>query len=157
MASSSATIRSAAAPPGDVVLTIPAVTLVAPIVGFGPVARLTKTLRIGVETHAFHAQDVFDVTSNFRAVAGVRYDHISLQRGTLLTNTTTPATAFSPFKKGYRTYTGRVGGVWILTKEINASASFSRAAEPVTQLVGLTATNIDFSLQKAANTRPASF
>jgi iron complex outermembrane receptor protein len=41
-----------------------------------------------------------------------------------------------------------VGAVWILSKEINAYASFSRAAEPVTQLVGLTAANADYSLQK---------
>ena len=134
--------------PGNVVLTIPAVSLQDPNVGFGPVARLTKTSRIGVETHAFHAQDVFDVTPNFRAVAGVRYDHISLQRDTLFNSTTATPTAFSTFKKGYRTYTGRIGGVWILTKEINAYASFSRAAEPVTQLVSLTTTNADFSLQK---------
>ncbi len=134
--------------PGNIVLTIPAVTLANPAVGFGPATRFQKTSRIGVETHAFHAQDVFDVTSNFRAVAGVRYDHISLQRDTLANTTTTPATAFSTFKKGYRTYTGRIGGVWILTREINAYASFSRAAEPVTQLVSLTTTSNDFSLQK---------
>lgn len=134
--------------PGNIVLTTPAVSLVDPNVGFGPASRFQKTSRIGVETHAFHLQDVFDVTSNFRAVAGLRYDHISLQRDTLANNTTTPATPFSTFRKGYRTYTGRVGGVFILTKEINAYASFSRAAEPVTQLVSLTATSTDFSLQK---------
>lgn len=134
--------------PGNVVLTIPAVTLVNPNVGYGPASRFQKTSRIGVETHAFHAQDVFDVTANFRAVAGVRFDHISLQRDTLANNTTATPTPFSTFKKGYRTYTGRVGGVWILSKEINAYASFSRAAEPVTQLVSLTTTSADFSLQK---------
>lgn len=134
--------------PGNVGLTIPAVTLVNPNVGYGPASRFQKTSRIGVETHAFHAQDVFDVTSNFRAVAGVRFDHISLQRDTLANNTTATPTPFATFKKGYRTYTGRVGGVWILSKEINAYASFSRAAEPVTQLVSLTTTSADFSLQK---------
>ncbi len=134
--------------PGNIVLTIPAISLLAPNVGYAPATRFQKTSRIGVETHAFHAQDVFDVTSNFRAVAGVRYDHISLQRDTLANTTTATATPFSTFKKGYRTYTGRVGGVWILTKEINAYASFSRAAEPVTQLVSFTATSNDFSLQK---------
>ncbi|WP_414663603.1 TonB-dependent receptor [Horticoccus sp. 23ND18S-11] len=134
--------------PGNIVTTIPAVSLYNPNVGFGPASRFQKTSRIVVETHAFHAQDVFDVTSNFRAVAGVRYDHIALQRDTLANNTTAVPTAFSTFKKGYRTYTGRVGGVLILTKKINAYASFSRAAEPVTQLVSLTTTSADFSLQK---------
>ena len=139
-------IRGGAA--GNQVTAIPAVSLLNPNVGFGPASRFQKTSRIGVETHAFHAQDVFDVTSNFRAVAGVRFDHISLQRDTLANNTTATPTAFATYKKGYRTYTGRVGGVWILTKEINAYASFSRAAEPVTQLVSFTATSNDFSLQK---------
>lgn len=134
--------------PGNIVLTTPAVSLYNPNVGFGPAARFQKTSRINVETHAFHAQNVFDVTSNLRAVAGVRYDHISLQRDTLFNNTVATPTPFSTFKKGYRTYTGRVGAVWILSREINAYASFSRAAEPVTQLVGLTAANADYSLQK---------
>jgi len=134
--------------PGNIVLTTPAVSLNNPNVGFGPAARFQKTSRINVETHAFHVQNVFDVTSNLRAVAGVRYDHISLQRDTLFNNTVATPTPFSTFKKGYRTYTGRVGAVWILSKEINAYASFSRAAEPVTQLVGLTAANADYSLQK---------
>jgi iron complex outermembrane receptor protein len=70
--------------PGNVTLTIPAVTLLNPNVGYGPAAPFKKTSRIGVETHAFHLQDVFDVTSNFRAVLGLRYDHISLQRDTPL-------------------------------------------------------------------------
>ena len=134
--------------PGNIVLTIPAVSLVAPNVGYAPATRFQKTSRILVETHAFHVQDVFDVTSNFRAVAGLRFDHISLQRDTLANNTTATPTPFSTYKKGYRTYTGRIGGVFILTKEINAYASFSRAAEPVTQLVSFTTTSNDFSLQQ---------
>lgn len=134
--------------PGNVSLVIPAVSLLAPNVGFGPVAHLTKTSRIVVETHAFHAEDAFDITPALKAVAGLRYDHISLQRDTLANATTTPATAFSTFKKGYRTTTGRAGLVWSVTKEINAYASFSRASEPVTQLVSLTTTSNDFSLQK---------
>ncbi len=139
-------IRGGAA--GNQVTAIPAVSLLDPAVGYGPASRFQKTARIVVETHAFHLQNVFDVTSNFRAVAGVRYDHIALQRDTLANNTTAVPTPFATYKKGYRTYTGRVGGVWILTKEINAYASFSRAAEPVTQLVSFTATSNDFSLQK---------
>lgn len=134
--------------PGNITLTIPAVSLANPAVGYAPATRFQKTSRIGVETHAFHAQDVFDVTPSFRAVAGVRFDHISLQRDTLANSTTATPTPFSTFKKGYRTTTGRIGGVWSLTKEINAYASFSRAAEPVSQLVSLTAANNDFSLQK---------
>jgi iron complex outermembrane receptor protein len=139
-------IRGGAA--GNQVTAIPAVTLLNPNVGYSPASRFQKTSRIGVETHAFHLQDVFDVTANFRAVIGLRYDHISLQRDTLANNTTATPTPFSTFKKEYRTTNGRLGAVWILSQEINAYASVSRAAEPVTQLVGLTATSADFSLQK---------
>lgn len=134
--------------PGNVNLAIPAVALLDPAVGYGPAAPFQKISRIGVETHAFHLQDVFDVTSNFRAVVGLRYDHISLQRDTLFNPTTAIPTPFSTFKKGYRTTTGRIGGVWIITKDLNAYASFSHASEPVTQLVSLTTTSADFSLQK---------
>lgn len=134
--------------PGNVPLTIPAVALLDPDVGFGPAARLQKTSRINVETHAFHVQDVFDVTPHLRAVAGVRYDHIALQRDTLANPTTPTPTPFGTFKKGYRTTTGRLGAVWILSKQVNAYVAFSRAAEPVTQLVSLTATNADYSLQQ---------
>jgi iron complex outermembrane receptor protein len=134
--------------PGNVALTIPAVSLLNPNVGYGPAAPFQKTSRIVVETHAYHLQDVFDVTANFRAVVGLRYDHISLQRDTLFNPTTATSTPFSTFKKGYRTTTGRIGGVWIITKDLNAYASFSRASEPVTQLVSLTTTSADFSLQK---------
>ncbi len=133
---------------GNQVTAIPAVSLLDPNVGYGPASRFQKTARIGIETHAFHAQDVFDVTSNVRAVAGVRFDHISLQRDTLANPTTTPATPFSTFKKGYRTTTGRAGLVWSVTKDINAYASLSRASEPVTQLVSLSTASNDFSLQK---------
>jgi iron complex outermembrane receptor protein len=145
--SSSATTRSAAAPPA----TRPPPSrpfAPQPAVGYAPASRFQKTSRIVVGTHAFHAQDVFDVTSRLRAVAGVRYDHISLQRDTLFNPTTAVPTPFSTFRKGYRTYTGRVGAVWTLTREVNAYASFSRAAEPVTQLVSLNTAQADYSLQK---------
>ncbi|HRE82063.1 MAG TPA: TonB-dependent receptor, partial [Opitutaceae bacterium] len=134
--------------PGNVGLTNPAVSLLDPNVGYGAAADFKKTSRIVVETHAFHIQDVLDVTSRFKAVAGLRYDHIQIQRDTLFNPTTTPVTSFSTFKKGYRAYTGRIGGVWSLSKDVNAYASFSRAAEPVTQLVSLTTTQADYSLQK---------
>lgn len=134
--------------PGNLVLTTPSVSLLNPNIGYSPASRFQKTSRVGVATHAFHLQDVFDLTSRLRAVAGLRYDHLSLQRDTLANATTAPATPFSTFKKGYRTTTGRLGLVATLTRDINAYASLSRAAEPVTQLVSLTATSADFSLQK---------
>jgi iron complex outermembrane receptor protein len=134
--------------PGNVNLAISSVSLLNPDVGNGPGARLTKTSRINVETHAFHVEDVFDVTSALKLIGGLRYDHISLQRDTLANPTVTPATVFSTFNKGYRPLTGRLGAVWSLTKDVNVYASYSKAAEPVTQLVSLNTTQADYSLQK---------
>ncbi|MBL9186605.1 MAG: TonB-dependent receptor plug domain-containing protein [Opitutaceae bacterium] len=104
--------------PGNIVLTIPAVSLANPAVGFGPATRFQKSSRIGVETHAFHAQDVFDVTSNFRAVAGVRFDHISLQRDTLADNTTATLSTLHIGPKG--TILHRVdGSTWSPAEFLN--------------------------------------
>ncbi len=139
-------IRGGAA--GNQITAIAPVSLYNPAVGFAPASRFQKTSRIVVGTRAFHVQDVFDVTAQLRAVAGVRYDHISLQRDTLFNPTTAVPTPFSTFRKGYRTTTGRAGLVWILSREVNAYASFSRAAEPVTQLVSLNTAQADFSLQQ---------
>lgn len=139
-------IRGGAA--GNQVTAIAPVSLYNPAVGFAPPSRFQQTSRVVVTTHAFHVQDVFDVTARLRAVAGIRYDHLSLQRDTLFNPTTAVPTPFSTFRKGYRTTTGRAGLVWIIEREINAYASFSRAAEPVTQLVSLNTAQADFSLQK---------
>jgi|LauGreDrversion4_2_1035121.scaffolds.fasta_scaffold59961_2 iron complex outermembrane receptor protein len=139
-------IRGGAA--GNQVTAIPAVSLAQPVVGTGPASRFQKTSRIVVETHAFHFQDVLEVTPGVRAVAGLRYDHIALQRDTLANRTLAVPVPFSTFTKGYRPYTGRVGVVWTLSRELNAYATYSRAAEPVTQLVSLNTAQADYSLQK---------
>ena len=52
-------IRGGAA--GNQITAIPAVTLLNPNVGYGPASRSQTTSRIGIETHAVHLQDVFDV------------------------------------------------------------------------------------------------
>ncbi|MBL9206063.1 MAG: TonB-dependent receptor [Opitutaceae bacterium] len=134
--------------PGGVPTTLSSVSLVNPDVGYGPAARFQKTSRIVVETHAFFAEATMDAAPGVKVVGGLRYDHIALQRDTLFNPTVTPATAFATFKKGYRPWTGRLGVVYEINRSLNAYASISTAAEPVSQLVGLNSTQADFSLQK---------
>lgn len=134
--------------PGNVPTVLPGVSLLQPDVGTGPAARFQKTSRIVVETHAFFAENILELTPALKLVLGLRHDHISLRRDNLPNPTTTPAIVFNTFKKGYRPWTGRAGVVWSATKNLNAYASFSTAAEPVSQLVGLALANADFSLQK---------
>jgi iron complex outermembrane receptor protein len=134
--------------PGGVPITLSSVSLLNPDVGFGPAARFQKTSRIVVETHAFFAEATMDAAPGVKLVGGLRYDHIALQRDTLANPTVTPATVFSTFKKGYRPWTGRLGLVYEVNRTLNAYASVSTAAEPVSQLVGLNSTQADFALQK---------
>jgi len=134
--------------PGGVPTVLPGVSLINPDVGYGPAARFQKTSRIVVETHAFFSEATLDLTSAVKLVGGLRYDHIALQRDTLRNPTVTPATVFSTFRKGYRPWTGRFGVVYAATPSLNAYASVSTAAEPVSQLVGLNSAQADFALQK---------
>ena len=134
--------------PGNVATTLPSVTLIDPVVMAGPAAHFTKTARVAIETAAFFAEDVFEVTPTLKIVGGLRYDDIHIQRDTLANPTTAPATPFSTFFKNYHPWTGRAGAVWAVTRSVNLYASYSRAAEPVTQLVSLSSARADFSLQK---------
>jgi len=135
--------------PGNIPTTLAGSTLLNPLVGTAPAGtRFQKTSRIVVRTHAFYAENALDLTASLKLLVGLRYDRISLRRDTLANPTATPAAAFATFKKGYRPWTGRTGLVYAVTKDVNLYAGFSRAAEPVSQLVGLTVANADFSLQR---------
>ncbi|MBL9189423.1 MAG: TonB-dependent receptor [Opitutaceae bacterium] len=134
--------------PGNVATTLPSASLLAPTPVNGPAVRVVKTARIAIKTAALFVEDVLDITPQLKLVGGLRYDDIVVQRDTLANPTTTPATPFSTFEKTYRPWTGRAGAVWSATRELNLYASYSRAAEPVTQLVSLTSARADFSLQK---------
>ncbi len=134
--------------PGNVATTLPSVTLIDPVIMAGPAARFTKTARVAIGTTALFAEDAFDVTPAIKVIGGLRYDDIGIQRDTVANSTTTPATPFSSFSKSYHPWTGRVGAVWSVARSVNLYASYSRAAEPVTQLVSLTSARADFSLQE---------
>jgi iron complex outermembrane receptor protein len=102
-----------------------------------------KTSRVVIQTAALYLEDALDLTAALKLVAGLRHDGIELRRDTLAT----PITTFSTYNKTYSPWTGRGGVVWTMNKNVNLYASYSRAAEPTTQLVSFTATSNDFALQ----------
>ncbi|MBI5426346.1 MAG: TonB-dependent receptor [Opitutae bacterium] len=121
------------------------VTLLNPAQTYGPgnPDQFLKTSHIVIDTLAFYLEDALDLTPSLKLVAGLRHDSIDLQRDTLVT----PTTAFATYTKSYSPWTGRGGLVWSVMKDLNLYASYSRAAEPTTQLVSFTATSNDFALQ----------
>ena len=88
-------------------------------------------------------EDAFDLRPALKLLAGLRYDDIDLRRDALATPSTTPST----YRKGYQPVTGRAGAVWSVTPQLNLYASYSRAAEPVTQLVSFTSSRDTTTLQ----------
>ena len=115
------------------------VTLLNPVVGQGQVITYQPTAGIIVDTAALYAENVFSLRDDLKLVGGLRYDYIHTERTSLLNA--------SVFEKTYQPVTGRLGAVWEITPKTSTYASYSRAAQPVSQLVSLTAAQDAFSLQ----------
>ncbi len=108
--------------------------------GFGPSVRAIKTVNISTKISAIYVEDVLSLTESWKLIGGLRYDHIEVERRSYL--------GAEPYDKRYEPLTGRIGSVWSLTPAVNLYASYSKAAQPVSQLVSLTVSQDDFSLQK---------
>lgn len=108
--------------------------------GYAPQATESKTLNIKTRTTAVYIEDVFEPLDSLKLVGGLRYEQIDIDRISY--------TSELPFSKTYRPTTGRLGLTYSITPALNLYASYSRAAQPVSQLVSLTASQLDFSLQK---------
>lgn len=124
--------------------TASAVSLLNPAETTGPgdPDRFLKSANVVVRTTAFYLEDALDLTPAVKLVAGLRYDHIDLTRDTFAT-ATAPA---SRYVKRYEPITGRAGVVWSASDTLNLYASYSRVAEPVTQLVSFTSARDDSTL-----------
>lgn len=122
------------------------VSLLAPKVGVGPGEpnRFQKNARTVIATSAFFIENLLDLTSSLKLVTGLRHDRIGIRRATLATPTVPVA---SVYEKSYHPWTGRFGLLWAVAPRVNLYASFSRAAEPVTQFVSFSAAQDNFSLQ----------
>lgn len=116
----------------------------APLVGFdrgyGPPVDTQRTADILTETAAIYVEDVYDVLDRVKLIGGLRYEQIDVRRRSYL--------GVPTFTKSYDPFTGRVGVVFEASADVNLYASYSRAAQPVQQLVSLTLAQNDFSLQK---------
>lgn len=108
--------------------------------GFGPPVRAQKTLNVLTVSTAIYIEDVLALTPALKLVSGLRFDRIEVERRSFI--------GAEPFDKSYSPLTGRAGLIYSLTPAINLYGSYSRAAQPVSQLVSLTPSQGDFSLQK---------
>lgn len=125
--------------------TASSVTLLDPELTYGPgdPDRFLKNAGVLIETTALYVEDAFDLTPAVKLVGGLRWDDINLRRDTYATATT----AASTYRKDYHPLTGRGGVVWTVREQLNLYASYSRAAEPVTQLASFTSSRDDTTLQ----------
>lgn len=113
-----------------------------PMLGAGPSIRSAKNAKAFVDIAALYGEALVEVTDRLTLVGGLRYDSIDLRRITL------PRGTVVDYERGYNPLTGRAGIVFEAAKNINLYASYTRAVEPVVQLVSQTASSSDFGLVK---------
>lgn len=115
-----------------------------PLTGFDPgVAPNVSpivTVNVLTRTRAAYVENVFALTPALSLIGGLRYDQIDIDRTSFI--------GAAPFSKCYTPLTGRVGATYALRPQVNVYASYSYAAQPVAQLVSLSAAQDEFSLQK---------
>lgn len=108
--------------------------------GFGPDVDAQRTAKIITDTAAIYLEDILEFTGRLKVVSGLRYDQIDVERISYA--------GAARYNKSYKPFTGRLGVIFEAADAVNLYASYSRAAQPVSQLVSLTVTQDDFSLQK---------
>ena len=99
---------------------------------------------VAIETSSFFSEAVYEATSKLKLIGGIRAEHIKLEY-TTLANRVTAARNYNPV-------TGRGGATYSITPSINLYGSFTRAVEPVAQLVSLSGANQVFSLVPGTQT-----
>lgn len=96
----------------------------------------------GIRTTAFFVEDALNLTPRWLLVAGLRWDHIEVDRVTENLNTSVR----TPVKRDFRELTGRLGTVFDLQPHTQLFAQYSTAAVPPANLMSLTPANADFDL-----------
>ncbi|MCX6612731.1 MAG: TonB-dependent receptor, partial [Acidobacteria bacterium] len=91
-----------------------------------------------IRTLSLFSEAVMDLTTKLKVIGGFRYERIGLDYTLKSTGVVSSKVFYPP--------TGRVGAVYSFTPSINAYASYTRAVEPVAQLVSLSGANQVFSL-----------
>ena len=108
--------------------------------GLGPDAEAELTVNVVTRTAAVYLENALDITPRLTLVGGLRRDDIEIDRVSFVGD--------APFTKSYGPTTGRLGMIYEASDRISVYVSHSRAAQPVSQLVSLTAAQDEFSLQK---------
>lgn len=108
--------------------------------GFGPDADTQRTAKVLTENAAAYVENVFEPLERWKVVSGLRYEQIDVERRSYV--------GVPTFTKSYDPVTGRLGVIFEASDDLNLYASYSRAAQPVSQLVSLTVSQNDFALQK---------
>jgi iron complex outermembrane recepter protein len=128
---------------GQVYPTTPTPTAV-PLIGFdrgfGPPVDTQETAKIWTKTAAVYLENIYEPLDRWKLVGGLRYEQIDVARRSYM--------GLPTYEKSYDPVTGRLGVIFAATETINLYGSYSRAAQPVSQLVSLTVAEDDFSLQK---------
>jgi iron complex outermembrane recepter protein len=105
---------------------------------FDPGLAYARQRDVLVGTRGVFAESLFDATARLKIVSGLRWEEIGLDYTPYPSRVTASTT--------YRPTTGRLGAVFEATANVNVYASYSRAVEPTTQLVGLDGSQQEFSL-----------
>lgn len=108
--------------------------------GFGPPVDTERTIKVITDNIAVYVEDIYSLSERVKLIGGLRYEQIDVERRSYVGAPT--------FTKSYEPFTGRVGLVFAATDAVNLYASYSRAAQPVSQLVSLTSSQNEFSLQQ---------
>src|SRR5690606_24386175 len=108
--------------------------------GIGPPVEFEHTIDVLTRTTAIYAEDVLGLTDKLNLVSGLRYDRIDIDRESYI--------GAGEFQKSYSPLTGRLGLIYEVSSDISTYGSYSLAAQPVAQLVSITVSQDDFSLQK---------
>jgi iron complex outermembrane receptor protein len=105
---------------------------------FDPGLQYVRDRDVQIGTNSLFAEATYDLTSKLKAIGGIRYENINLKFFTIANRTLA--------RNSYQPVTGRGGLLYQLTPSVNAYFSYTKAVEPVTQLVSLSGTQQVFSL-----------
>ncbi len=91
------------------------------------------------EQYALFAEDRLELTDRWSVVAGTRFDHADLSRQDLVAGN-------QAFKRSYSNTGWRLGSVYKLSPQLSLYAQASKAADPVSGLLMLSAANSAFDV-----------
>lgn len=118
-----------------------AVSLIDPVPGVYPSVMPTSTGQdMHVERFSLFLDDRLMLTPKFSLTAGLRYDHNEVNRVDSFSRASVSRT--------YRPLNWRVGAVFDILSKFTAYAQYSRAADPISNICCVTATQLSYDVAK---------